>query len=204
MHPSISADNRKARIKTCKGSLFGFANKEREKNMGYQIDMEEFNNKMDTILARNNLPDDSIGIKQAIESTKDEIREAIMDGRSEKMIELDARMRILMARQFGANVVETKKLIDTAEREKISIAKELEILRGIKKLKNFAAGRAEMLFQARMEKVREAEFQIQLAESRLTNARVTSRESKAKLQALLDAKQKEQASVYEKYELSKY
>ncbi len=168
--------------------------------MGYQIDMEDFHNEM----AKNNLPDDSIGIKQAIEQAQDEIRTAIMDGQSEKMIELDARMRILSARQFGADVSETKKLIDTAEREKVSIAKELELLRDIKKLKNLAAGRAEMLFQARMEKVGQAELQIQMATSRLMSARVTSRESKAKLQNLLDAKQKEQASVYEKYELSKY
>jgi hypothetical protein len=174
------------------------------KNMGYQMDMEEFNNKMDTILAKNNLPNESIGIKQTIESTQDELRAAVLDGDSTKLIELDARMRILMARQFGANVAETKKLIDKAELEKISIAKEIEILRGIKKLKNFAAGRAEMLFQARMEKVGQAELQIQMATSRLMSARVTSRESKAKLQNLLDVKAREQASVYEKYELSKY
>jgi vancomycin permeability regulator SanA len=61
-----------------------------------------------------------------------------------------------------------------------------------------------MLFQARMEKVQAAEYQIQLAENRLTNARVTIRESKAKLQALLDEKQREQASAYENYQLFKY
>jgi hypothetical protein len=127
-----------------------------------------------------------------------------MNGDSNLMIELDARMRILMARQFGADVSETKKLIDKAELEKVSIAKEIEILREIKKLKNLAAGRAEMLFQARMEKVGQAELQIQMATSRLMSARVTSRESKTKLQNLLDVKAREQASVYEKYELSKY
>ncbi len=168
------------------------------------VDMDDFNNTMDTILAKNNLPDDLIGIKQAIESTANELRAAVMNGDANLMVELDNRLRILSARQFGANVVETKKMIDKSESEKISIAKELEILRGIKKLKNLAAGRAEMLFQARMEKVGQAEFQIQLAENRLTNARVTSRESKAKLQALLDAKQKETSRQYEKYELSKY
>jgi hypothetical protein len=168
------------------------------------IDMNEFDNTMDSILAKNNLPDDLHGINQAIETAKDELRAAVLDGNPSLMISLDARLRILSARQFGASVSETKKLIDSAEREKISIAKEIEILRNIKKLKNLAAGRAEMLFQARMEKVNQAEFQIQLAESRLTNARVTSRESKAKLQALLDAKQKEQASAYENYQLSKY
>jgi hypothetical protein len=168
------------------------------------IDMNEFDNTMDSILAKNNLPDDLHGINQAIETAKDELRAAVLDGNPSLMISLDARLRILSARQFGASVSETKKLIDSAEREKISIAKEIEILRNIKKLKNLAAGRAEMLFQARMEKVNQAEFQIQLAESRLTNARVTARESKAKLQALLDAKQKEQASAYENYQLSKY
>ncbi len=168
------------------------------------IDMNEFDNTMDSILAKNNLPDDLHGINQAIETAKDELRAAVLDGNPSLMISLDARLRILSARQFGASVSETKKLIDSSEREKISIAKEIEILRNIKKLKNLAAGRAEMLFQARMEKVNQAEFQIQLAESRLTNARVTSRESKAKLQALLDAKQKEQASAYENYQLSKY
>ncbi len=168
--------------------------------MGYQMEMEEFHNEM----AKKDLPIDSQGIKQAIESTQDELRAAVMNGNSSLMLLLDNRLRILNARAFGANVADTKKAIDIAEREKISIAKELEILRGIKKLKNLAAGRAEMLFQARMEKVGQAEFQIQLAESRLTNARVTSRESKAKLQALLDAKQKETSRQYEKYELTKY
>ncbi len=171
---------------------------------GYELDMNDFNNNLDTILAKNTLPDDLHGINQAIERAQTDIQAAVLEGDATKLIELDARLRILSARQFGASVSETKKLIDSSEREKISIAKEIEILRNIKKLKNLAAGRAEMLFQARMEKVNQAEFQIQLAESRLTNARVTARESKAKLQALLDAKQKEQASAYENYQLSKY
>jgi hypothetical protein len=167
------------------------------KNMGYQMDMEEFNNEKNEM-------NDTNGIKQVMEQAQDEIRTAVMNGESNKLIELDARMRILMARQFGADVAETKKLIDKAELEKISIAKEIEILREIKKLKNLAAGRAEMLFQARMEKVGLSELQIQMATSRLMSARVTSRESKAKLQKLLDAKQKEQATTFERYELSKY
>jgi hypothetical protein len=171
---------------------------------GYELDMNDFNNNLDVILAKNTLPDDLIGITQAIEQAQADIQAAVLEGDATKLIELDARLRILSARQFGASVSETKKLIDSSEREKISIAKEIGILRDIKKLKNLAAGRAEMLFQARMEKVNQAEFQIQLAESRLTNARVTARESKAKLQALLDAKQKEQASAYENYQLSKY
>jgi hypothetical protein len=171
---------------------------------GYELDMNDFNNNLDVILAKNNLPDDLHGINQAIERAQADIQAAVLDGSAERLIELDSRLRILSARQFGASVSETKALIDKAELEKISIAKELELLRGIKKLKNLAAGRAEMLFQARMEKVSQSEFQIQLAESRLTNARVTIRESKAKLQALLDAKQKEQASAYENYQLSKY
>jgi hypothetical protein len=171
---------------------------------GDELDMEDFNNEMDKVLAKNEMPIDSHGIKHAIESTQDELRAAVLDGNATLLIELDARMRILSARQFGADVSDTKKIIDTAEREKISIAKELEILREIKKQKNLAAGRAEMLLQRRMEKVSRAEFQIQLAENRLESARVTSRESKAKLQKLLDAKQKEQATTFERYELSKY
>jgi hypothetical protein len=150
------------------------------------------------------IDNDTHALRQAIESTQDELRAAVLDGNAEQLIELDARMRILSARQFGANVSDTKKTIDKAEREKISIAKELEILREIKKQKNFAAGRAQELLRARMEKVNQAEFQIQLAENRLESARVTSRESKAKLQKLLDAKQKEQATTFERYELSKY
>ncbi len=171
---------------------------------GYELDMNDFNNNLDSILAKNTLPDDSIGINQSIESTKEELRAAVLEGDSNKLVELDSRLRILSARQFGASVSETKKLIDSAEREKISIAKELEILRNIKKLKNLAAGRAEMLFQARMEKVQRAEFDIQVAESRLTNARVTSRESKDKLQKLLNEKQQEVTNQTERYELFKY
>ncbi len=166
--------------------------------------MEDFNNTMNKILAKNNLPDDLLGINQAIDATQADIQAAVLSGNSAQLIELDNRMRILMARQFGADVVETKKLIDTAESEKISIAKQIEILREIKKLKNLAAGRAEMLFHKRMEKVGQAELQIQFAENRLTNARITARESKAKLQQLLDAKQKETSRQYERYEISKY
>jgi hypothetical protein len=166
--------------------------------------MEDFNNEMDKILAKNELPSDLDGIRQAIETTQADIQAAVLDGNAELLINLDNRMRVLNARAFGANVLETKKLIDKSELEKISIGKEIEILRNIKKLKNLAAGRAEMLFHKRMEKVGQAEFQIQLAQSRLTDARVTSRESKAKLQALLDAKQKETSKQYERYEISKY
>ncbi len=166
--------------------------------------MEDFNNEMDKILAKNELPKDLDGIRQTIETTQDEIRNAVMNGDSNLMIELDNRMRVLNARAFGASVSETKKLIDNAELEKISIGKEIELLREIKKQKNLQAGKAEQLFFRRMEKVNQAEFQIQLAQSRLTDARVTIRESKAKLQALLDAKQKETSRQYERYEISKY
>jgi hypothetical protein len=166
--------------------------------------MNDFNETMNTILAKNNLPEDLDGIKQAIETTQAEIRTAIMNGDSNLLLELDSRMRILSARQFGADVSETKKMIDKAESEKISIAKQIEILRDIKKLKNLAAGRAEMLFHKRMEKVGQAEFQIQIAENELINARVTAKESKAKLQKLLDAKQNETSRQYERYELTKY
>jgi hypothetical protein len=172
--------------------------------MGYELEMNDFHNEMDKVLAKNEMPIDSIGIKQAIEQAADELRTAVMNGNSNLMIELDARLRILSARQFGATVSETKKAIDTAEREKVSITKEIEILREIKKQKNLSAGRAEMLFHKRMEKVQDAAIQIQFAESRLTSARVTSRESKAKLQKLLDEKQKETSRQYKNYELTKY
>jgi hypothetical protein len=172
--------------------------------MPFDMETNDFNEEMDKILAKNELPKDLDGIRQTIETTQDEIRNAVMNGDSSLMIELDNRMRVLNARAFGANVSETKKLIDKSELEKISIGKELEILRDIKKQKNLAAGRAEQLFFRRMEKVQESEFHIQLAQSRLTDARVTIRESKAKLQALLDEKQKETSRQYERYELSKY
>jgi hypothetical protein len=171
---------------------------------GYELDMNDFNNNLDSILAKNNLPDDSIGINQSIESTKDELRAAIMNGQSEKMIELDNRLRVLSARQFGASVSETKNLIDKAELEKISIAKELERLRDIKKQKNIAARRTEELLRARMLKVQAAEFDIQISESRLESARVLSRESKDKLQKLLNEKQQEVTNQRERYEISRY
>jgi hypothetical protein len=166
--------------------------------------MNDFDNTMNTILAKNNLPEDLDGINQAIETTQADIQAAVLSGNAEQLIELDSRMRILMARQFGADVSKTKSLIDKAELEKISIAKELELLREIKKQKNLQAGKAEQLFFRRMEKVGQAELQIQFAENRLTNARVTAKESKAKLQALLDTKQKETSRQYERYEISKY
>jgi hypothetical protein len=168
------------------------------------VDMEDFSNSMDIILAKNQLPIDSHGIKQAIETTQDDLRSAIMNGQANLMIELDNRLRVLSARQFGADVSETKKTIDIAELEKVSIAKELELLREIKKQKNLQAGRAEQLFFRRMEKVADAQLQIEIATTRLTNARITSRESKAKLQALLDEKQRETTRQYERYELSRY
>ncbi len=169
-----------------------------------QINMEDFNNEMDKILTKNNLPNESHAIKLAIDAAQDELRTAIMNGQSNLMLELDSRIRILSARAFGADVSETKNLIDKAELEKVSIAKELALLREIKKQKNLQAGKAEQLFFRRMEKVQLAEFNIQSAENRLESARELSRESNAKLQKLLDMKQKEQANAYEKYELSKY
>jgi len=168
------------------------------------VDMEEFSNEMDLILSKNHLPIDTNGIKQAIETTQDDLRSAIMNGNSNLMIELDNRMRVLSARQFGADVSETKKTIDIAELEKVSIAKELELLREIKKQKNLQAGKAEQLFFRRMEKVADAQLQIEIATTRLTNARITAKESKARLQALLDAKQRETTRQYERYELSRY
>jgi hypothetical protein len=169
--------------------------------MGYLFDMEDYHNE---IMEKKDLPFDLDGIKQAIESNQEEIRTAVMNGQAERMIELDNRMRILLARQFGVVVSETKKLIDKAELEKVSIGKQLELLREIKKQKNLQAGKVEQLFFKRMEKVADAQLQIEMANSRLTSARVTIRESKAKLQRLLEAKQKEQANAYQNYELLKY
>jgi multidrug resistance efflux pump len=170
----------------------------------YELDMNDFHNEMNTILDNGKVPVDAHGLRQSIETTQAEIREAVTNGDGEKLVDLDNRMRILSARLFGSDVSETKSAIDKAELEKISIGKEIEILREIKKQKNLAAGRTEQLFFKRMEKVNQAELQIQFAESRLTNARVTARESKAKLQKLLDEKQREQASAYKKYEFSRY
>jgi hypothetical protein len=172
--------------------------------MGYEFDMNDFHNEMNAILDNGKVPVDATGLRQAIETTQAEIREAVTNGDGEKLVDLDNRMRVLSARLFGADCSETKSAIDTAELEKISIGKEIEILRDIKKIKNLQAGRTEMLFQKRMEKVNQAELQIQFAESRLTNARVAAKESKARLQRLLDEKQREQASAYKKYELSRY
>jgi hypothetical protein len=169
--------------------------------MGYLFDMEDYHNE---IMEKKDLPIDLDGIKQAIETTQEEIRTAVMNGLAERMIELDNRMRILLARQFGVVVSETKKLIDKAELEKLAIAKELELLREIKKQKNLQAGKVEQLFFRRMQKVADAQLQIEMANSRLMSARVTIRESKAKLQRLLDEKQKEQANAYQNYELLKY
>ncbi len=168
------------------------------------VDMEDFHNEMDLILSKNHLPIDSHGIKQAIETTQDDLRSAIMNGNSVLMISLDNRLRVLSARQFGADVSESKSAIDKAELEKVSIAKELELLREIKKQKNLQAGKAEKLFFRRMEKVADAQLQIEIATTRLTSARVAAKESKAKLQALLDAKQRETTRQYERYELSRY
>jgi DNA polymerase III delta prime subunit len=174
------------------------------KQMGYELDMEDFHNELDAILSKNHLPIDSHGIKQAIETTQDDLRSAIMNGQANLMIELDNRLRVLSARAFGAEVSDAKKTIDSAEREKISIAKELELLREIKRQKNLQAGKAEQLFLARMQKVQDQQLQIEIATTRLTSARVAAKESKAKLQALLDAKQRETTRQYKQYELSRY
>jgi DNA polymerase III delta prime subunit len=168
------------------------------------LDRNDFENEMDLILSKNHLPIDTHGIKQAIETTQDDLRSAIMNGQANLMLELDNRLRVLSARAFGADVSESKSAIDKAELEKVSIAKELELLREIKKQKNLQAGRAEQLFFRRMERVADAQLEIEIATTRLTNARVTAKESRAKLQALLDAKQKETTRQYKQYELSRY
>lgn len=171
---------------------------------GIGVDMEHFHNSMDSILAKKELPHDLDGINRMIESTQEEMRSAIMNGNSNLMVQLDRQMQILLARRFGADVAATKAAIDAAEQSKIKIAKEIELLREIKKQKNLAAGRAEQLFIKRMERVRQAELQIELANNRFVSARVAAKESKTRLQSLLDAKQKEQANAYERYEFSQY
>ncbi len=147
----------------------------------------------------NEIPLDSQSLKNAIESTKADIQAAVLDGNAELLIKLDNRMRILSARSFGVDCSETKKTIDSTEQSKIKIAKEIKILREIKKNKNLALGRAQILYQKRLERVNRAEFEIQLAENKLTSARVLGREANAKLQKLLDAKQRETSVAYEKY-----
>lgn len=155
-------------------------------------------------MEKNDLPTDTLGIKQAIESTKDEIRNAILNGDADGLIQLDNRMRILSARLFGSEVSAAKSIIDKSESDKIKIQKDIENLREIKKQKNLKLGKAQILYQLRLEKVNKAEFEIQLSQNLLESARVAIRENKAKLQKLLDEKQKETSTIYKQYELAKY
>ncbi len=138
-------------------------------------------------------------LKQVLEFTQESLREAVMAGDGERLIELDGKVRSLRNRIFAATISETRSGIDSAEAAKISIAKLIEQLRDVKKARNLQLGRAQDLFNARAAKVQKAELAIQMAESNLTSARVSSRELKARLEALLKAKLTEQEKLYEQY-----
>ncbi len=138
-------------------------------------------------------------LKQVLEFTQESMREAVMAGDGERLIELDGQVRSLRNRIYAATISETHSGIDSAEAAKISIAKQIEQLRDVKKARNLQLGRAQDLFNARAAKVQKAELALQMAESNLTSARVSSRELKARLEALLKAKLTEQEKLYEQY-----
>jgi hypothetical protein len=138
-------------------------------------------------------------LKQVLEHTQESLREAVMAGDGARLIELDGQVRSLRNRIFAATISETRNGIDSAEAAKISIAKQIEQLRDVKKARNLQLGRAQDLFNARATKVQKAELAIQMAESNLTSARVSSRELKVRLEALLKAKLTEQEKQYEQY-----
>jgi hypothetical protein len=138
-------------------------------------------------------------LRQVLEHTQESMREAVMNGQGEKIYELDNQARSLSGRIFSATVAETKRGIDDAEAVKVDSQRRLELLRDFKKVRNLQAGRAENLFLARMAKVQEAEMAIQMEQSRYQQTLVSRRELKARLQALLKAKQDEQEKQYEQY-----
>jgi chromosome segregation ATPase len=138
-------------------------------------------------------------LRQVLEHAQESMREAVMNGNGERLIELDGQVRSLRNRIFAATLTETRNGIDSAEAAKVSIAKQIEQLRAVKKARNLQLGRAQDLFNARAAKVQKAELSIQMAESNLTTARISCRELKARLENLLKAKLTEQEKLYEQY-----
>ncbi len=155
------------------------------------VDMNEFHNTMDSILAKNNLPNDTESIRRAMEQTQVDIQEAVLDGNGSLMVELGERMRVLSARAFGASVSETKAAIEKNDARKGVIAKEVDALREIKGLRNRQLGRAMMVVNRRQVNVNKVQFAIELAENELESIRVGNREMKKRLDDMKQTKLRE-------------
>jgi hypothetical protein len=138
-------------------------------------------------------------LRQVLEHTQELMREAVMNGDGERLIELDNQIRSLSSRIFSADVAETKAGIDAAEQEKIDSKQRMELLRDFKKGRNMQLLKAIKLYEARLARVQEAELAYQMEESKYQQTLVSRRELKAKLENLLKAKQAEQEKMYEQF-----
>jgi hypothetical protein len=160
------------------GLFSAFAKKEREKNMGYQIDMEDFHN--ETILD-NETTTDLLALRERL--TLD-MENAITSGDTTKMLQLDQQIKSLEPRLFAAKVENLKRMLELSAERKTELSAEIDGLRQVRQDLNRKLVRAMDLHRLRGERVVRADFALTLAEQELESVRVGMRESRERLEQI--------------------
>jgi hypothetical protein len=151
---------------------------------GYEIDMEDFHNEMDTILSNGVLPSSTADLLALRERLTLDMESAITSGHTSKMLQLDQQIKSLEPRLFAAKVENLKQMILLNAERKAEINTELDALRGEKKRLNEKLARAITLTEKRGERVVRADFALSLAEQELESVRVSMRESRERLEQI--------------------
>jgi hypothetical protein len=152
--------------------------------MGYELDMNDFNNEMDLILSNGVLPSSTADLLALRERLTLDMENAITSGNTSKMLTLDQQIKSLEPRLFAAKVENLKQSLELSSERKTEIVTEVDALRAERKRLNEKLARAIVLTEKRGERVVRADFALSLAEQELESIRVGMRESREKLEQI--------------------
>ncbi len=148
------------------------------------LDMNNFENSMDTILSNGVFPSSTAELLDLRERLTLDMETAITSGETSKMLQLDQQIKSLEPRLFAAKVESLKRMIELSAERKAEINTELQALRAERKRLNQKLARAIVLTEKRGERVVRADFALSLAEQELESVRVGMRESREKLEQI--------------------
>ncbi len=152
--------------------------------MGYELDMNDFHNEMDTILSNGVLPTSTGDLLDLRERLTLDMENAITSGDTTKMLQVDRQLKSLEPRLFAAKVENLKQSLELSSERKTEIVTEIDALRAERKRLNEKLARAIVLTEKRGERVVRADFALSLAEQELESIRVGMRESRERLEQI--------------------
>jgi hypothetical protein len=155
--------------------------------MSYELDMEDFNNEMDSILERGKMPTDAHGLEQQEINLQTELTNAMNEGDLANVISIQNKLNILPVLRRAAEIKELRQNIEraTARLEEIKIeTAQFLIVRGEKN--KILAEKIKDAEEAGLA-VRRVDFDLNLLDNDAENQRQARREYNQRINQLTNA-----------------